>query len=180
MIIGVCSYSFAIGSLSSVLSNMDSKKAKLKNKLGILEKLRLEYKLNYQMYSKLKKALQYDNSRDESDKFEFISGLPLGLKFEMAVIMHQNIISKIPFFQDRTPAFISFVAPLLRPLRIAKDEFIFAENESINESNYLSIILLILNYFLVYFLVTGNIGLVVKDKSDFPYFNIEEGEFFIY
>ena len=40
MLIGVVSYSYAIGSLSSLLTSLDSKTAKLKEKLSILEGIR--------------------------------------------------------------------------------------------------------------------------------------------
>ena len=139
MCIGVCSYSFAIGSLSSVLSTLDTKKAKLKSKLNILEELKNEFKLDFDMYNRLKRALKYDNTRDESEKLAFIEGLPSTLKNDMAVIMHQKIIANIPFFQNRPPHFIAFAAPLLKPLIIPKDEYIFSDNEPINESEKINI-----------------------------------------
>jgi voltage-gated potassium channel len=134
MCIGVCAYSFAVGSLSSVLSSLDSKQAKLKQKLHTLEELRRDYRLNYEIYIKLRKALKYDHSRDESEKFEFINELPQSVKLELAVIMHQNIIKKIPFFQNRPPHFIAAITPLLKPVKIFKDQYIYTENEPIDES----------------------------------------------
>lgn len=40
MLIGVVGYSYAIGSLSSLMSTLDAKSAKLKEKLQILENIR--------------------------------------------------------------------------------------------------------------------------------------------
>ena len=40
LIVGVVGFSFAIGSLSSVLSSLDAKAAKLKEKLSILNGIR--------------------------------------------------------------------------------------------------------------------------------------------
>ncbi len=71
MIIGVWSYSFAIGSLSSLMSSFDSKEAKLKEKMDVLEGLSQDYKLNYDTYLKMKKALKYDHSKNVSDKHNF-------------------------------------------------------------------------------------------------------------
>ena len=45
MVIGVISFSFATGTLSSILSNLDSSNAKLKGKLGLLHDINDEYKL---------------------------------------------------------------------------------------------------------------------------------------
>lgn len=40
MLLGVVGYSYAIGSLSSILTTLDAKTAKLKEKLSILENIR--------------------------------------------------------------------------------------------------------------------------------------------
>ena len=63
MLIGVISFSFATGTLSSILSNIDSQKAKLKSKLELLLELKQEYHLNNALYDDLRQALKYDHSR---------------------------------------------------------------------------------------------------------------------
>lgn len=50
MIVGVVSYSFAISSLTSVISSMDSKMAKLKEKLNTLESIYKEYDMDFELY----------------------------------------------------------------------------------------------------------------------------------
>jgi hypothetical protein len=135
MCIGVCSYSFAIGSLSSVLSSLDSKQAKFKQKLNTLEEFKRDYNLNFEIYHKLKKALKYDHNRNEADKFAFVNELPQRLKLELAVLMHQNIIKKIPFFQERPPHFIAAITPFLKPTKMFKGQYIYKKNDPIDESN---------------------------------------------
>ena len=78
-------------------------------KLKVLEELRDEYQINYHTYTKLKKALKYDHSRNERDKFEFLKELPQSLNIELSAIMYEDMINKIPFFQDKSPHFISFI-----------------------------------------------------------------------
>ena len=67
MMIGVFSFSFAIGSLSSVLSTLDSKQAKLKEKLNTLNEINQSYNLNYDLYRRLRHCLKYDHNKDASD-----------------------------------------------------------------------------------------------------------------
>jgi hypothetical protein len=134
MFLGVAACSLALGSLTSLLTTMDSKQAKLKEKLEVLEEMRAEYLINYKTYIKLRKAVKYDHSRNEKDKFEFLKELPQSLNIELSVIMHQEMINKIPFFQNKDPSFIAFCGPMLRPMKIQKDEFIFKEGEPIDES----------------------------------------------
>ena len=63
MVIGVISFSFSTGTLSSILANMDSSKAKLKQKLGLLAEIRDEYNLPPALYDELRNALKFDHSR---------------------------------------------------------------------------------------------------------------------
>lgn len=62
-IFGVFTFSFSIGTLSSVLSNLDTKETKLKEKLKILNDLKKEYQIPFSLYNKLFRTLQYDHSK---------------------------------------------------------------------------------------------------------------------
>ena len=50
MISGAISFSFATGSLSSILANLDSANAAMKEKVEILEKIREKYEINPLLY----------------------------------------------------------------------------------------------------------------------------------
>ena len=76
LLIGVIGFSFAIGSLSSVLSSLDAKAAKLKEKLSILENIRTEYKIPYELYRRLRLALNYDHSKNAEEATIFLNELP--------------------------------------------------------------------------------------------------------
>jgi hypothetical protein len=138
MCVGVCAYSFALSSLTSVLTTLDSQEANLKEKLNTLEELRLEYHINYDTFMKLRKAIKYDHSRNVSDRYELLNQLPKALNLELAIIMHEEMISKIPFFQKRNPHFISYICPLLKPIKQEMDDYILKENDPIDESSNFS------------------------------------------
>ena len=65
MVIGVLAFSFATGSLSSMLSSLDSKEAKLKEKLNTLREIKKKYKVNYDLGRRLQKALKYDHTKND-------------------------------------------------------------------------------------------------------------------
>jgi hypothetical protein len=160
MMLGVCAYSFAIGSLTSLLSTMDSREAKLKVKTGILEDIRGEYDIDYELYLRLMKQLKYDHSKNVVDKFELIKELPQNLKIELSLVIHKSIINKFKFFKDKPKDFLAFLGPRLKPVKFLEGEYIYKEGDSIEE---------------IYFLIKGKIGFVHKDFLDIPYISIEEG-----
>ena len=163
MVIGVCTYSFAIGSLSSVLSTLDSKHAKYKEKLVVLQDLKREYELDPDLYIRLKKALRYDHSRNAEDKFKLLKELPASLRVELSIEMHQEMITRIPFFQNKPAQFIAFIGPLLKPMKIFEGEYIYTEGDPIEN---------------IYFLVKGSAALVLRDYNDLAYIYIDEGYYF--
>jgi hypothetical protein len=58
MILGVLAFSFASGSLASIISSLDSKHALLKYKLEIIEEIKKNFKLPKKLYLKIKNNIE--------------------------------------------------------------------------------------------------------------------------
>lgn len=63
MLIGVVTFSFTTGSLSSVMTCYDSKEADLKEKIATLNEISNEYLIDIQLFNKLAKTIKYDHSK---------------------------------------------------------------------------------------------------------------------
>lgn len=63
MFLGAFFYSFIIGSLSSVILNLDSKHRDLEKKINTLIEIRQKYALDNVMFNKIKRALKFGYSR---------------------------------------------------------------------------------------------------------------------
>lgn len=163
MFIGVFFYSFTIGSLSSLLSNLDSKSAHLETKLNTLIQLKSKYNLDDELYLRLKKGIKYGLSKYNFDKIEFLDNLPMNLKVELSVIMHKNLVQGIDFFQNKPARFIAFIGPYLKLIRHGKDEIVYSEGEYADE---------------MYFIKQGSVSVVLKDFFNFEILNIEKGYYF--
>ena len=61
MLIGVVAFSFATGSISSIITNQDSEEAKLKEKMVTLESIQQEYDIDDVLFNKIVKAVKYDH-----------------------------------------------------------------------------------------------------------------------
>ena len=72
MIIGVIAFSFANGALASIMSNYDNHNADYQEKLNILNKAKKDYDIPSNLYSQLKKSLQFDAKKDIDDLNGFI------------------------------------------------------------------------------------------------------------
>ena len=159
MFIGVFFYSFTIGSLSSLLSNLDSKNASIEQKLSTLIQLKNEYKINNLLYHQVKRTLKYGYVKTDEEKLKFLNELPLNLRIELSCIMHRKLVEKIEFFDDKKLGrFISYIGPYLKPKQFGKYEYIFIEGEYADE---------------MYFIKTGNVSMVIKDHGNFKFRTIE-------
>jgi hypothetical protein len=67
MIVGVISFSFATGSLSSILQNYDHANAKLSAKMNILNQIYSDYFLPLDFYERLRQAVRYDYHQNRND-----------------------------------------------------------------------------------------------------------------
>jgi hypothetical protein len=99
MLIGVLSFSFATGALSSIISNYDSSEAKLKEKISTLNSIQSEYKIELSLYNKCVKTVHYDHSRKQKDFIAFLDELPHKIKIELAMKIHEQMYLSIKFFR---------------------------------------------------------------------------------
>jgi len=98
MLIGVLSFSFATGALSSIISNYDSSEAKLKEKISTLNSIQSEYNIELELYNKCVKTVHYDHSKKQKDFIAFLDELPHKIKIELAMKIHEQMYNSIRFF----------------------------------------------------------------------------------
>jgi hypothetical protein len=98
MIIGVISFSFATGSLSSIIANYDQFEAVLQEKISTLNAIQIEYSIDPVLYNKCEKSLRYDHSKKSKDFINFLDELPQKIKLELAMEIHKRLYESIKFF----------------------------------------------------------------------------------
>lgn len=96
---GVLAFSFTTSSLSTLITNIDSRNAKLKARLAQLNALNSKYHLSLRLYHKLEKVLKFDHSKNEQFETSFLNEIPQRLKVELSFCMYRKYIEKLPFFQ---------------------------------------------------------------------------------
>ena len=95
MVIGVISFSFMNGSLTSILANHDQKNAALNEKISILNNIHSDYVLPLDLYMQCKKNLEYSNKSNMNLIVNFLEQLPHGLKMEVSTYIHESRYNKL-------------------------------------------------------------------------------------
>jgi CRP-like cAMP-binding protein len=167
MMFGVCFFSFTIGSLTSMITNIDTKETVLTNKLAIIDEFSRESKLDKPLRARLRHAIKYLTEKTGfswSDKQNIFNELPKNLKYEVAMAMHQGAVRTLPFFEDKNEVFIAAIVPFLLPMLATAGSFVYKEGEYADE---------------VYFLSKGRCALVILVDGEYaPVKKIQRGAYF--
>ena len=135
---GVVIYSFAIGSMSSIVENMDEKNKDVQKKLNMLEHIKKNFKIDYKVYYKVKRIIKFELNKEQEEKKEFLEELPNNLKVELSKVIHDNKIKNLYIFLNKPSDFIAYVAPLLKPIIFLQDDYIYKINDIIKEIFFIS------------------------------------------
>ena len=129
---------FIIGSLSSIVSTLDQKSEEMNQKLQILSSIKKEFNLEQGIYDKVRKVIKYDLSRNQKDKMVFLQELPNKLRIELSQIMHDKVIQNFYFFRDQPSDFFAYVAPLLKPVKFSKNDYLYKCQDMIDEMYFVA------------------------------------------
>eukprot|EP01016_Furgasonia_blochmanni_P050636 TRINITY_DN7853_c0_g1_i4.p1 TRINITY_DN7853_c0_g1~~TRINITY_DN7853_c0_g1_i4.p1 ORF type:complete len:509 (+),score=76.90 TRINITY_DN7853_c0_g1_i4:64-1590(+) len=164
MFIGVFFYTYAISSLATLLTRLDSRHTMYTKKLNILLGIKKEFHLGNERFARIRKALRDEVGEGGADDFKpFLEELPQNIRNELGVIMHEDILNAIPFFQNKPPSFISLVGPMLRIIKVQKREYIFMERDPAEE---------------MFFIRSGKVAYVLPQYNNFRFLKIKSGYFF--
>jgi hyperpolarization activated cyclic nucleotide-gated potassium channel 1 len=67
MILGVLTFSYMTGALSSIIQSYDNSEAQLKEKISTLNEISAEYNLDVNLFNKLAQTIKYDHSKKSKD-----------------------------------------------------------------------------------------------------------------
>jgi hypothetical protein len=99
--------------------------------------------------------VHYDYRKRSKEFSAFIEDLPMKLKIELLMLMHQSRYHTVEFFKEKEKCFIAWVAPLLKPMNFQDSEYIYSHGEEVDYGK------LLMNNLLVYFIIEGQVGYVL-------------------
>ena len=155
MIFGVAIYSYTIGSLTTILSQTDSRNRRLKGKLLALDEFALSVDMSPDLYYRVKRIIKYlyymadiyiyiyirGNHEMEyysvMDQNSLMDELPAAMRAELITLIHQKTLQKIKFFKGKNPNFLLEILPALKRISLSKGELIYQEGDWGDESKLL-------------------------------------------
>lgn len=164
MTLGIIFYSYSVSSLTNVLSNLDSKKSKLKNQLITLDQINKEYNLNNSFHLQLTKALEFISRRSRHGIEEFVKDLPGSLGNNVLIVAYEKILFENVFFEKKSTDFVAWVAPRLKFCRTEPNEVIYTEDDYATQ---------------MYFITQGAVEFVLyRNSRVIPYYELESKYYF--
>lgn len=134
MSIGVIMYSFAIGSLSSIVANYQAETGDLNRKLQILDAIQNEYNIDKEVIEKARKVIKFDISQNQKDKINLIEMLPNKLRIELSKAMYHTNILKLYFFKDKSADFVAYVSSFFKSVRFSQEHLLYKVGDILEES----------------------------------------------
>lgn len=132
MLVGVMTFSFVAGSLTSIITQFDHAQASLKTKLQTLNHIRKQYRLDGAFYNDLKSTIEIEHSKSLDGLKDLIEPLPLTMKIKLAKVVHRDVFNQFDFFTKiKERSFIAWVGHRLVPRQIDKDHAVYEESEEI-------------------------------------------------
>lgn len=128
VIVGLMLYAVIIGSAASALSNMDASSVKRRERIDRINAYLKEHKVPgfFQriLHSYFSHAASNPMSADA-----LLEDLPPTLRFRLMLLLHQDLIARVPVFQDLSaPHFVRLVQKLI-PVTFVPGEFIVEEGD---------------------------------------------------
>ena len=136
MSFSMCVYSFTIGSLTSVLTSLNTRSKSIAIKLNAADQMVREGRLSPQLRLQIRRTIRLNSERaelDTGDKRLMFDALPKKLRYKVACAMYDNAVNRVVFFQSRSPEFIASVVPYLRYLFLEAGDFIYQINDDSDE-----------------------------------------------
>ena len=161
--IGVVLYSFFIGTLSIIVSQMNEHQIELKDKINQIEQIRLNYPIENETYIKVKKAIKFNTYKTQIDTQKFIQELPNKIKTSVINLLNDKTIKQFHMFKGTSNLFISAVVPLFSHFIMFQNDILYEQLEIVDSSK----IFYLYNYYLykiVYSIAKGTIVYCMSKK----------------
>ena len=76
MLIGVVSFSYSTGVLTSIITSYDTTECEVKEKIATLNDIHRQYHMDITLFNRVVKTIKYDHAKKRKDTLHFLEELP--------------------------------------------------------------------------------------------------------
>ncbi|OMJ83984.1 hypothetical protein SteCoe_14969 [Stentor coeruleus] len=156
MVVAIYFLSFAISSLSSLISSNEEGKRKILDKrLALIDNYAEENRITRKVKQKMQKYVKETFDKDEysfSETIELLNYFSIPLRIEIAQNLHHNAVFIFDLFQNAEERFVYTIIPLLRTEYYISGDYVYTEGELSKE---------------IYFVISGKGHFVSSEKFRF-------------
>jgi len=168
MLVGVSWYAYIVSSMSSIMNSFDAQNKAIREKMTCVNEFVRAAKLPKDLAKQVRDFYEFKLARSQHsflmssnyDVDELLDELGSGLRADVLLYMDRNLISAIPFLQNKVPQFVADCISMFQPMVFQADDYICKENTQADE---------------MYFLVKGRAGIYYGSKLVHV---LEEGSYF--
>lgn len=131
MILGVSMYAFIIGNVASVVSSLDASQAKFREQLDQVQSYMRDRNIPPYLQAQVRDYYQYlwECNRNTSSDKDFLDEIPNSLKTKIYLYLYQELLEKVPLFQDADSACIEALVVKLKPRILPPNDYIIREEQ---------------------------------------------------
>ena len=168
MLVGVSWYAYIVSSMSSIMSSFDAQNKAIREKMTCVNEFVRTAKLPKDLAKQVRDFYEFKLARSQhsflmSSNYnvdELLDELGSGLRADVLLYMDRNLISAIPFLQNKVPQFVADCISMFQPMVFQESDYICKENTQADE---------------MYFLVKGRAGIYYGSRLVHV---LEEGSYF--
>ncbi|KAF0718990.1 Aste57867_1353 [Aphanomyces stellatus] len=130
MLVGASVFGYIIGSMSSLVDQMQTKSTAAKEKLDRVKDYMKERRLPKPLCSRIRRYFDFYMSQKEiADESAFLEDLSDDLRTQLVLHLNRDVVSKISFFSHQDDACVSYLMGILYQECCTPGEYIFYEGE---------------------------------------------------
>ena len=167
MLIGVFTFSFASGSLASIMQNVDSESAQINEKLSTLDNVAKTFDFSPQLYEDLKNVLSIEGNnpkQDNEDLEEIMKNLPHKLRLQVLSEVHRDLETTFQIFQkvsSNKGTLLQFLSNSFECEYFKPDDFLYRELDKI---------------IYCYFIQKGSLEFIVPRFENAVFYKVNQGD----
>ncbi|TMW66208.1 hypothetical protein Poli38472_003973 [Pythium oligandrum] len=130
MAVGVSFFGYVVGTISSLVSNLDVAAALYDERMTIVKEYVISRNIPKPLSKRIRAHFEYFYQNHSVFKAkQILNRLPSALRNEMIHHAHSKLVANIKYFESSHESLISDIVMDMKPFSVLRNEFVYAQNE---------------------------------------------------